>query len=151
MKSCYLYIVYTIDRNIDKHTEYIYDPNTKEKTKKQNKKARTLISIFQRCITWSLYVLSDLRICYYGNPNLLLQKNNWTNKTTTFFDTYRLFSGYSSTVFRIYERRFSRYIGPGPGETRRGPWISEWPIDVLVRFFHFLGVFSTTCNFSLFR
>ena len=30
-------------------------------------------------------------------------------------------------IGRAYERGISRYIGPGPGEPRRGPWIFEGP------------------------
>ena len=55
---------------------------------------------------------------------------------------------------RAYERGFSRYIGPGSGEPRRGLWISEGPYSLNHRrfiwiFFLFVLVFSTI--FSLFR
>jgi hypothetical protein len=36
--------------------------------------------------------------------------------------------------------RFSRYIGPGPGELRKGPWISEGPLSLSHR--HFIFIFS---------
>jgi len=42
---------------------------------------------------------------------------------------------------------FSRYIGPGPGEPRKGPWISEGPHSLnhwrfILIFFIIFGVFS---------
>ena len=40
---------------------------------------------------------------------------------------------------------FSRYIGPGPGETRRGPSISEEPHVLSYKsffFFFFVGIFN---------
>jgi len=42
---------------------------------------------------------------------------------------------------------FRRYIGPGPGESRRGPesqtGLIALAMDILFWFFHFLVVFST--------
>ena len=45
-------------------------------------------------------------------------------------------------LIRAYEREggFSRYIGPRPGDTRRGPWISEEPQSLSHR--RFILIFS---------
>ena len=42
-------------------------------------------------------------------------------------------------VSRAYGRGFNRYIGPGPGEPRKSPWISEWPHSLIINNFFFIG------------
>jgi hypothetical protein len=69
---------------------------------------------------------------------------------------YLLPAGMETTsASRVYEGGFSRYIGPSPGERRRGPWISEGS-DSLHSYLHELRetivlVMSELLQISLFH
>ena len=102
----------------------------------------------------SRYMYIDLQIFYteIGLKNIYY-KSIYYCRVTTIWRVW-LKHLWNKQLPRAYEKGFSRYICPGPGEPRRGPWISkgahsrsQWRFILMFSYLFFLIFFNSNPQF----